>query len=291
MTRRGMSLIETLVVIAILGTLVGLTLSAVQRVRASAARLQCQNNLHQLALGLHHHAAARGALPTGISGKATPTPFLGWHARLLPYLEQTALAEQAERAFAQDRNFLNDPPHVGLTRAVPLFACPSDARALTPQTLPGGVRRGLTSYLGVEGHSATRPNGVLFLDSAVRLGDITDGTSQTIAIGERPPSPNFVLGWWYAGWGQDQDGEAEMLLGARTRNRYRETPQCPKGPYAFESGRLADPCAVFHFWSLHPGGANFAFADGSVRFISYSADSILPALATHAGGESVALPD
>ena len=117
MQRRGLTLVETLVVISILALLVGLTMSAVQRVRSSAARLQCQNHLRQLSLGLHQHSAARGALPTGISGKQTPTPFLGWHVRLLPYLEQSAIFEQAERAYVQDRNFLHDPPHTGLPKA------------------------------------------------------------------------------------------------------------------------------------------------------------------------------
>ena len=125
----------------------------------------------------------------------------------------------------------------------------------------------------------------------MKLGDITDGTGNTLAIGERPPSPDFILGWWYAGWGQDQDGEAEMLLGTRTRNRYQRTPQCPRGPYDFAGGKLDNPCDAFHFWSLHPGGANFAFADGSVRFLAYSANSVLPELSTRAGGEIASIPD
>ena len=66
---------------------------------------------------------------------------------------------------------------------------------------------------------------------------------------------------------------------------------CPPGPYTFVRGDLKNPCDTFHYWSLHPGGANFAFADGSVRFLSYSADAILPALSTRAGGESVVIPD
>ncbi len=291
MPRRGLSLVETLVVISILALLTGLTMSAVQRVRSSAARLQCQNHLRQLSLGLHQHSVARGALPTGISGKQTPTPFLGWHVRLLPFLEQSAMFDQAELAYRQDRNFLHDPPHVGLTQALPIFGCPTDVRTHTPQEISPGVRRGLTSYLGVEGRNSIRLDGVLFIDSTLKLGDVTDGTSNTIAIGERPPSSDFILGWWYAGWGQDQDGEAEMLLGTRTKNRYRRTPQCPPGPYAFAAGKLDNPCDAFHFWSLHSGGANFAFADGSVRFLSYSADSILPDLSTRAGGEVANIPD
>jgi prepilin-type processing-associated H-X9-DG protein len=110
----------------------------------------------------------------------------------------------------------------------------------------------------------------------------------TLAVGERPPSAELDFGWWYAGWGQAKDGSADMVLGVRERNVIGQ--YCPPGPYMFVPAKLADQCAMFHFWSPHPNGANFLFADGSVRFLSYSADSILPALATRAGGETVTLP-
>ena len=133
-------------------------------------------------------------------------------------------------------------------------------------------------------------DGVLYLGSTTRLSDVTDGTSNTLAVGEWPPSRDLILGWWYAGWGQDKDGEGDMLLGARTRNHSEYGRGCPAGPFDFKAGSFDDQCDAFHFWSPHPGGANFAFADGSVRFLNYSADSILPALATRAGGEAVNLP-
>ena len=66
---------------------------------------------------------------------------------------------------------------------------------------------------------------------------------------------------------------------------------CSKGPFHFVAGRADDLCSAFHFWSPHPGGANFAFCDGSVRFLSYSADPVMPALATRAGGETVNVPE
>jgi prepilin-type processing-associated H-X9-DG protein len=77
----------------------------------------------------------------------------------------------------------------------------------------------------------------------------------------------------------------------RERNFSAEYKGCPKGPYRFADDKLTNECAAFHFWSLHSGGANFAFADGSVRFLRYAANDILPALATRAGGEAVTLPD
>ena len=88
------------------------------------------------------------------------------------------------------------------------------------------------------------------------------------------------------------DGSVEVVMGVRELNH---SPLglggCPYGPYSLTEGALQDDCSRFHFWSFHPGGAHFAFADGSVRFLRYSADDIMPALATRAGGEAVTLPD
>jgi len=287
--RPAFTLVETLVSISILALLAALTMAGVQKVRAAAARTACQNNLRQLALALHQYHGANGVLPAGVSGKDTKTgqPFLGWHARILPYVEQPAMYDQAVAAYKLDKNFLNSPPHVGLEQAVKLFGCPTDPRTLSPQTTKHKTIRGTTAYLGNEGLSSFRMEGVLFLDSAVKLTDITDGTTNTLLIGERPPSADLALGWWYAGWGQDQDGEAEMVLGVRTKYRMGGRYNCPVGPHHFGPGKVTDDCSAFHFWSLHAGGAHFAHADGSVRFLAYSADAVLPALATRAAGDSV----
>jgi prepilin-type processing-associated H-X9-DG protein len=148
-----------------------------------------------------------------------------------------------------------------------------------------------TAYVGVWGTSSLVRDGCLYVDSKIRLADVSDGLSSTLLVGERPPSADLRLGWWYAGWGQNKDGSAEMVLGVneiKTATRYR---QCPPGPYSFGPGAIADDCDAFHFWSMHKGGAHFAFADGSVRFLRYSADHIMSALATRAGGETVTVPD
>ena len=154
------------------------------------------------------------------------------------------------------------------------------------------MRRAFTSYLGVNGTRADYSDGVLFLDSRVRLSAINDGTSNTLAVGERPPSGDFVFGWWYAGWGQHQDGEADLVLGAKTRNTSVWGETCGQtGPFEYKAGQFTDPCASFQYWSPHPGGAHFLLADGSVRFLTYSAGGLLPALATRSGGEAAGLPD
>lgn len=280
----GVTLIELLVVIAIIGVLIGLSLSAVQRVRAAAAKTHCANNLRQIALALHQHHDDRGALPPGISSQneQDPMPFLGWSARLLPYLEQRALWDQAVAAYPQTKDF-RKPPHPGRV-VLSAFACPMDGR-FSPGPAPAPYGMGLTSYLGVEGLNPVRQDGVLFLDSAIRFADITDGTSSTLMVGERPPSATLFYGWWYAGWGQGKDGNLDLTLGVRTKNWSADDPACPFGPFPFAPNRFSDPCHHFQFWSPHTGGAHFAFADGSVRFLRYEADALLPALASRAGGE------
>jgi prepilin-type processing-associated H-X9-DG protein len=288
-----LSLLELLVAIAIISVILGLSLAAVQRVRASAARTQCANKLHQLGLAHQQYHQTHGAFPPGVSyadGK-DPYPFLGWQARLLPYLEQRELWDQTVAAFKQDPVFWNDPPHTGLATVVPAFLCPADDRVTSPATVGSVGLRAFTSYLGVEGTNAGVVDGVLYLDSKCRLADVTDGSSNTLLVGERPPSADLVLGWWYAGWGQRKNGDGDMLLGVRSRNYAGYGPGCPEGPYHFTPGAFKNQCDAFHFWSPHAGGAHFALADGSVRFLSYSADPVMPALATRAGGEVASPPD
>ena len=290
--RRAVTLIEVLVVISIVGLLIGLTTSAVQRVRASAKRTQCQNNVRQLALALHSYHGVHSRLPSGMTyrdGK-DPQPFLSWLARVLPHLEQDALWSDTESSFRQNPDFLS-PGHAARAVVVTNFLCPSDTRLTTPSSKDvTGHFVAYTSYSGVVGRNSGLNDGLLYVDSQHRLSDAADGTSNTLLIGERPPNSDLTLGWWYAGWGQAKNGDAEFLLGVRSRCYNRYIVQCPEGPYTFTPGDFKNPCDAFHFWSPHPGGANFAFADGSVRFLTYSADSIMPALATRAGGEVVDIP-
>jgi prepilin-type N-terminal cleavage/methylation domain-containing protein/prepilin-type processing-associated H-X9-DG protein len=289
---RAFTLIELLVVLAILAVLTGLLTAAVQKVRETANRTRCLNNLRQIGLALHGYHDAYQFLPPGVSGdsSAEPYPFLAWSGRLLPFVEQQALWAVTQQAFRQDRFFRDDPPHVGVATVLPVYACPSDPRVFTPADLGSGVRVALTSYLGVEGTNQFREDGLLYFNSRVRLSDVTDGTSNTLLVGERPASPDRRFGWWYGGWGQSMDGSADSVLGARERCMLPDY-SCPPGPYEYGPGNLRNPCDTFHFWSMHPGGAHFLFADGSVHFLPYSAAPILPALATRNGGEAAALPD
>lgn len=193
----------------------------------------------------------------------------------------------AVAAFAKDSFFRNDPPHAGVSTVMPQFLCPSEERKTVDYER---VTVGLTSYLGCGGTNQTTKDGVLYFGSRVRLGDIHDGPSNTLMVGERPASFDGRYGWWYGGWGFVKNGAGDSYLGAREFNPLNFVP-CPLGPYAFGPGRWDNPCATFHFWSLHPGGAHFLFADATVRFLRYSADPLMPALATRAGNEAVTPPE
>jgi len=149
----------------------------------------------------------------------------------------------------------------------------------------------VSSYIGVLGTDHAKNDGVLTRASIMRFSNVTDGTAFTLLVGERPPAADFLYGWWYAGVGMSGSGSPDSLLGVREfRSSGQFTSPCANSISSFMPGRLDNICDVFHFWSLHPGGANFAMCDGSVHFLSYSADKILPALATRAGNEAVELP-
>lgn len=292
LARRGMTLLELLIVMAIMAMLVGLLLPAVQKVRAASDRTACSNNLRQLAIALHGYHCVQNRFPPGCSFQPPneSQPHMSWLCRLLPHVEQTELWQQSLSAFAANA-FFETPPHVPiLGRTIRNFTCPSDNRSQQSWNF-GRFSVAFTDYLGVEGLDLKRNDGVLFLNSQIRLTAILDGASNTLLAGERPPSLDNNLGWWYAGWGQQKTGSAEMILGVREIRVHPKYKSCPDGPYEFRLDPQVNICDAFHFWSFHSGGANFAFCDGSVRFLAYSADSIMPALATRAGGESVQPPD
>jgi prepilin-type N-terminal cleavage/methylation domain-containing protein len=182
------TLLELLVAISIIGTLMGLTLAGVQRVRWTAARIDCTNRLRQIAIAAHQYHNSRRSLPSGVTYEngASPQPFMSWSVRLLPYLEDEARWHQAVEAFKVNKNFQAVPPHFGYQTPMKIYACPMDARVLEQPATDWGAR---TSYLGVVGSKHRRiGDGVIYLDSRVSFEGITDGLSNTLMIGERPPS-------------------------------------------------------------------------------------------------------
>ena len=166
--RGGWTLIELIVVVSILALLTAITLAAVQRVRASAARVACANNQRQLGLAVHNYVQQTGRLPPGVvpPSPGEPYPYMSWLARLLPYLGEEPLWRTATDAFAANPDFLQVPPHIGLVTPVRTFACPADSRAGMALPVVGTqAMRAFTSYLGVEGLRSTRPDGLLFAHS------------------------------------------------------------------------------------------------------------------------------
>ncbi len=296
MPKTGVTLIEILVVSAVIGILISLLIPAVQMVRGTARNLSCQNNLKQLVLGLHGFHDTYKSLPPGHRSSSHPDHMLysGWTLSVLPYIEQNPVFVQAKQDYNSALNPFTPTPHRSIEVVVAAFSCPADARVATAQIAEQSQRRvALTSYLGIAGESAvSRRTGLLYQDSRESLKSATDGTSNTLLLGERPPSTDFQFGWWYAGAGQLLTGSADLVLGVRESNEFVvETGSlCGSGRYPYQPSRFDNQCGMFHFWSPHTGGANFALADGSVRGISYEANQIMPALASRSGGESVLLP-
>ncbi|HVJ81978.1 MAG TPA: DUF1559 domain-containing protein, partial [Planctomycetia bacterium] len=202
---RGFSLLETLVVIAVLGVLVALLLPAVQQARAAAAAASCKNNLHQLGVALHSYVADHGALPPGYVAVFDPIggfevgPGWGWGAMIAPQLERSDVFDGLN--FSLD---VEEPANASSRRRVIAnFLCPADAMPMSWDAtyeeikvdLMGNRSRHVrficdmpgANYVGVYGTTEPGPDGdgVFFRNSFVRPGDISDGLSRTLMVGER----------------------------------------------------------------------------------------------------------
>lgn len=287
--KTGFTIVELLVVIAVISLLIALLLPATQNARGAARRTECANKLRQLGLALHNFHSTHQTFPPGKSSfQSDPKwPEMNWQARLLPQLEQANVWAEVQESYKADPNPYNGF-HTAFGKSIGSFACPEDSRPFKPQhsnSLSGGLA-GLSSYLGVAGVDHTRNDGVLHYEKTIRIADIIDGTSNTIMVGERPPGPLFDFGWWYTGAGQDGKGNGDAYLGVMERQAGIEQrfidADCPTVS-RFSTSNIQETCGVLKFWSLHAGGAYFLLADGSVRFMSYESADLLPALATRAG--------
>jgi prepilin-type N-terminal cleavage/methylation domain-containing protein/prepilin-type processing-associated H-X9-DG protein len=300
--RQGFTLIELLVVVSVIGILVGLLLPAVQAARESASRTRCLNNLRQIGFSLHQHHDLYGRVPPQVpsDNAVDPGELLHWMALILPQVEQAPLWQVAKEACQIDPISYHNPPHVGNNIVVPIFVCPSDSRLFVPLMTPGGEQVALASFLGVSGSPVggtyhvtsgsilLRPApGMLGQKPGTRFAEVTDGLSQTLMVGERPPPALGNAGRWYSRllYGSVFPGpDGEMLI---PQGLIFPEDTCSVSGKGFGPGRTSNPCDRFHFWSLHPGGANFLFADSSARYLPYAAAPVLPLMATRSGQETI----
>jgi len=293
-------LVELIVLIGIVAVLAGLLLAGVQSVRSAMARADCQNRMRQLALAAHNHHTTHRHFPAGVAYPFSKSPGdiedrhagLSWQTTLLPHLEQDSLWRQAWDAHRDEPSGESVAHRAVSAHSIAAFRCPTDSRLLGRYDYEPAASQahpwGLTNYLGVCGLGVRMSNGVLPAGRAVSGSEITDGTSTTVMIGERPTGPHGYGSSWYSGWGTFRYFDGQLMpVDEEWANSPVERTRCETPRSVFQPGKYDDPCHHHHFWSLHPGGANFAFADGSVKFLSYSAVSVLPALATRAGGEVV----
>lgn len=322
--RTGFSLVELLVVIAIIGTLVALLLPAVQAARGAARRMQCANHLHQLALAAHSFHTAQRAFPPGLRQSQFPSPPIyrgtSLFVYLLPYIEYAPLAEDWN--YQQPLLNTEGGPAARSAAVIPLLLCPDDLIAENPFAR-GQRYYGMTSYGGNGGTRSYFPDlatvdgvfhttGPASLPEAnqqpVRIEMIEDGTSTTLLFGERNhDDQNFEsfaqVGWadslaavgsWSAIGGKRRIVDVTMSGHAPVNYRLpfnydNRLSACPPADSRQDFGYYED--LRFCAWgSRHAGGANFAMADGSVRFLSEDLSlMVLQTLSTRAGRETVSL--
>jgi prepilin-type N-terminal cleavage/methylation domain-containing protein/prepilin-type processing-associated H-X9-DG protein len=308
--RSGFTLVELLVVIAIIGILIALLLPAVQAAREAARRSQCTNNLKQMGLALHNYADSFKKFPSGsIAMGHGPTAFV----LMLPYLEQRALHAQLK--------FNPDSYYFGSTASdvnmalhdvtIPAYVCPSSpldpfgyttcsSCSVQPTTnrklLKGSyvlIMGGLT-HSSVDNQAAKGPmsaGGVFLRGRAIGFQDITDGTSNTMAIGEQGDWGKVVAsntrtdirasdgsGLWMAMWtNTNPSGNGTLTAAGLTDHRCYAMTTVAK-PIGFKEsiagaagtpGTQPNNCNT-PLQSAHPGGCNVLLCDGSVRFLSES---------------------
>jgi len=321
--RTAFTLIELLVVIAIIAVLIGLLVPAVQKVREAAAKTKCQNQLKQLALSAHAYHDSNDSFPAGVAMPGPDGRGTSAFVELLPFIEQNNVYQRWNFA-NPGSNFGGDTT----TAAIPLpnFVCPSSG-VDTPVRF-GSLTLGSTTYGVNGGFKTFPPSratndGMFGYSTAtsrnqIRILDVTDGTSSTILLGERiigdpgmdsyqiapispVPTPSVQASTAYVGWAQPPGANAgaglllsgSVPIGSGFPDQYVPPPTNPPPPtppppipWGTLGPKIWDRLSAYG--SRHLGGANFAFADGSIRFLRNSTPfATVASLSTRAGGEVV----
>ncbi len=263
--KTGFTLVELLVVVAIIAILVALLLPAVNSARETGRRAQCQDNLRQHVTALLTFNEAFGVFPVGNIEPPPGSSAGGWwafQARILPNLEADAIYAMCNFGYQGDCFdwMASQPANLNpAVRLLPQHKCPDDRLGGSIWQGPGYPPYACGDYFGVMGSSPTANDGILLfgLDgSGISLASVKDGASNTIIMGERGVSNN-LYGWPYCGYG-DSTGNGDNLLSTQ----------------AGLSQGYATGNDDYHFWSYHPHMAQFAWADGRVGPIVYDIDFV-----------------
>ena len=262
--RCGFTLVELLVVVAIIGILIGMLLPAVQQVREAARRTACLNNLTQHGLAMHNYEFSFGSLPPGVIDKAGPIQnvatgqHVSWTIHLLRFLEQNGVADN----FDIEAGTYAGSNAAARAMVMYPFTCPSQSLVMDT-TMTAGLSHYAGCHNSVEAPIDVDNDGLLFLNSAITYGDIYDGSSNTILIGEFLPD-GTDLGW-ASGTRATLRNTGELLGLNDWKMKYAGGIAAMGLKKTFVGG----------FGSAHPGSSNFLFADGSVHAFSLNVDPTL----------------